>query len=55
MAFGDYLNDTELLEAAGLSYCMENGHPELKKLADRIAPSNDDDGVVRAIKAYFNL
>ena len=55
MAFGDYLNDTELLEAAGLSYCMENGHPELKKLADRIAPSNDDDGVVRAIKAYFDL
>lgn len=55
MAFGDYLNDTELLQAAGVSYCMENGHPDLKRLADHIAPSNDEDGVVRAILQYFDL
>ena len=55
MAFGDYLNDFELLSEAGLAYAMENGHPDLKRIADRIAPSNDQNGVVRAITAYFGL
>ena len=55
MAFGEYLNDFELLSEAGLAYAMENGHPDLKRIADRIAPSNDQNGVVRAITAYFGL
>lgn len=55
MAFGDYLNDTELLKAAGCAFVMENGHPELKQIADHIAPSNDENGVVRAIQSYFHL
>lgn len=55
MAFGDYLNDTELLHTAGCAFVMENGHPELKRIADHIAPSNDENGVVRAIQSYFNL
>lgn len=55
MAFGDYLNDTELLHMAGCSFVMENGHPALKQIADYIAPSNDENGVVRAIQSYFDL
>lgn len=55
MAFGDYLNDCELLEAVGESYAMENAHPELKKLARHIAPSNDEDGVMRVLRAHFGL
>lgn len=55
MAFGDYLNDCELLEAVGESYAMENAHPELKKKAKHIAPSNDDDGVMRVIREWFGL
>ena len=55
MAFGDYLNDTELLHTAGCAFAMENGHPELKQIADHIAPSNDENGVVRAIQSYFEL
>lgn len=55
MAFGDYLNDMEMLQVAGCAYCMENGHPDLKKIADHIAPSNEEDGVVRAIQAAFSL
>lgn len=50
MAFGDYLNDTEMLKACGESYCMENGHPDLKALAKHTAASNDDDGVMRVLR-----
>ncbi|MDR3272322.1 MAG: Cof-type HAD-IIB family hydrolase, partial [Flavobacteriaceae bacterium] len=32
MAFGDYLNDTEMMQEACFSYAMSNAHPELKKL-----------------------
>ena len=55
MAFGDYLNDCELLEAVGESYAMENAHPQLKAMAKHIAPSNDDNGVIRVIKERFSL
>ncbi len=49
-AFGDYLNDKSMLEVCGESYCMENGHPDLKAVAKHIAPSNDDDGVMRILR-----
>lgn len=55
MAFGDYLNDCELLEAVGESYAMENAHPELKKIARHIAPSNDEDGVMRVVCRELGL
>lgn len=48
-AFGDYLNDYTMLEAVDESYCMENGHPELKRIAKYIAPSNDDNGVMKVL------
>lgn len=50
MAFGDYLNDIELLEAVEESYCMENGHDEVKRIAKHIAPSNDENGVMKILK-----
>lgn len=55
MAFGDYLNDCELLEAVGESYAMANAHPALKKLARHIAPSNDEDGVMRTVRDALGL
>lgn len=55
MAFGDYLNDKELLEAVGESYAMDNALPELKAIARYIAPSNDEDGVMRVVKERFSL
>lgn len=55
MAFGDYLNDCELLQAVGESYAMENAHPALKKLARHIAPSNDDNGVMRVVRERLGL
>lgn len=50
MAFGDYLNDYSLLEACEESYCMENGHPDLKALAKHIAPSNEENGVMQVLE-----
>lgn len=50
MAFGDYLNDVSLFDVCGESYCMENGHPDLKKLAKYIADSNDNDGVMKILR-----
>ena len=55
MAFGDYLNDEELLKSVTHSYAMENAHPQLKAIAAHIAPSNDEDGVMRVIKETFAL
>lgn len=50
MAFGDYLNDYSLLKACDESYCMENGHPDLKAIAKYIAKSNDEDGVMEVLR-----
>ncbi|MCU1423502.1 MAG: hypothetical protein JWN36_3153 [Microbacteriaceae bacterium] len=46
VAFGDYLNDIEMLDAAGLSFAMQDAHPEVLKHARFRAPSNRDHGVV---------
>ena len=56
MAFGDYLNDLEMLEVAGVSYAMKNAHPDLFKSARYITKHhNNDNGVIREIKQYFRL
>ena len=55
MVFGDYLNDLEMLKSAYHSYAMENAHSELKKIARFTAESNDNNGVVKAIKEKLNL
>lgn len=48
VAIGDSMNDREMLEAAGLSICMENGSEGLKKLADDICPSVKENGIREA-------
>ncbi|MBE5799085.1 MAG: HAD family hydrolase [Clostridiales bacterium] len=55
MAFGDYLNDLELLESVTESYAMENALDELRRIAKHIAPPNDEDGVMRVVKQRFAL
>jgi Cof subfamily protein (haloacid dehalogenase superfamily) len=55
MAFGDYLNDLELLDAGGWSFAMANAHPAVCARARFLAPSNADDGVVRTIRAVLRL
>lgn len=52
MAFGDYLNDAEMLSYAGWSFAMENGHPDVRRIAAYTAGSNNDNGVLKAVRRY---
>ncbi|WP_019416101.1 Cof-type HAD-IIB family hydrolase [Paenisporosarcina sp. TG20] len=54
IAFGDGLNDIEMLETVGFGVCMGNGHEEALKRANYITDHVDDDGLVKAMK-YLNL
>lgn len=49
---GDGYNDFPLLLACGLKIAMGNAVPELKAIADFIAPSVDDDGVATVIEKF---
>jgi Cof subfamily protein (haloacid dehalogenase superfamily) len=52
MACGDSDNDYSMIKAAGLGVAMENGLEEIKKIADAITLSNDQDGVAYAIEQW---
>lgn len=45
MTFGDWVNDIEMLEWAGVGVAVANAHPQALAAADRVTASNDDDGV----------
>ena len=55
VAFGDMPNDLAMLEWAGTSYAMANGHPSVRELAGRVAPANEDDGVAATLEELFGL
>lgn len=55
MAFGDYLNDYEMMKMCKYSYAMSNAHPKLKEICNFEAPSNDEDGVVKVLKKIFEI
>jgi hypothetical protein len=55
MAFGDFLNDLGLLDAAAWSFAMDNAHPQVRAHARFVAPSNNRNGVVRTIVAALEL
>ncbi|MCP0886329.1 Cof-type HAD-IIB family hydrolase [Ligilactobacillus sp. WILCCON 0076] len=50
MAIGDNNNDVSMLKVAGISYAMSNGSIEVKRLANRLAKNNTEDGVGKAIE-----
>lgn len=50
IAFGDGLNDIEMLEAVGTSVAMGNGHETVKRIADIIADHVDRDGIAKVMK-----
>lgn len=51
-AFGDGGNDLAMLRAVGLGVAMGNADPEVKAVADAVAPSVSEDGVAAAVKAF---
>lgn len=50
IAFGDGLNDKEMLEAVGLGIAMGNSHEELKPYANYITSHVDEGGIVNGLK-----
>jgi len=47
VAFGDDLNDLDLLEFAGIGVAMGNAVDEVKDVVDCVCLGNDEDGVAR--------
>ncbi|WP_285661411.1 HAD family hydrolase [Actinorhabdospora filicis] len=54
-AFGDNLNDLEMLAWAGRPYAMANAHPAVLAAVPGRAPSNVDDGVARVVAGLLGL
>lgn len=50
IAFGDGLNDIEMLQVVGTSVAMGNGHEKTKKVADVVADHVDRDGLAKVMK-----
>jgi Cof subfamily protein (haloacid dehalogenase superfamily) len=55
VAFGDIPNHIDMLLWAGTSYAMENAHPSVRRVASRVAPPNDEDGVAVTLAGLFGL
>lgn len=53
ITFGDDLNDIEMLTECGYGIAVENAVPEVKKIADFICKSNDNDGVAEYIENHI--
>lgn len=53
MSFGDYYNDIEMLQASKYSFVMENANDDMKQYGKYIAPSNNDNGVIKMINKYI--
>lgn len=50
VAFGDHMNDYEMLLECGKAYVPENAYPPLKKLFPDTVPSNAEGGVMQKLK-----
>ena len=49
IAFGDSMNDSEILVAAGLGIAMGNAEQELKDLANVVCDNCENDGIAKAL------
>lgn len=54
-AFGDGINDKEMLSLVGHGIAMGNGLEELKQIASDITAPVGADGIAKAFKKYFNI
>jgi HAD superfamily hydrolase (TIGR01484 family) len=53
IAVGDGMNDLPLFKACGLKVAMGNADEGLKAVADYVAPSVEDDGIVDVIEKFI--
>lgn len=52
LAVGDNDNDISMIQYAGMGVAMGNAHDEVKKHADYVTLTNDEDGVAYAIEKF---
>lgn len=52
MACGDGLNDLSMIRKAGFGVAMANGNEEVRKCADYVTLSHEEDGVAKAIEKF---
>ncbi|MNJ00072.1 Sugar phosphatase YidA [compost metagenome] len=52
MAIGNYYNDLEMMDFAGLGIAVENSPDDVKEAADAVTSSNNNEGVHEAIRKY---
>ena len=55
MVFGDELNDYEMMQQAYYSFAMANAIPEIKEISNFIAPSNEEQGVIRILENFLAM
>jgi hydroxymethylpyrimidine pyrophosphatase-like HAD family hydrolase len=57
VAFGDGLNDIEMLDIVGEGFIMENGSETLKKKLPHleVVGKNSEDGVAKKLAEIFNI
>jgi len=53
IAIGDSWNDHEMIEAAGLGVAMANAVEPLKRVADYVTSSNNDEGVRKVVEQFI--
>ena len=53
VAFGDGENDIELVEWAAYGVAVANAHERVKKVADFVCPSVDEEGVAQVLEAFL--
>lgn len=51
-AFGDGINDLEMIKNATYGIAMDNGVQEVKEVANVVVSSNDEKGIVEGLKYY---
>ncbi|WP_409345779.1 Cof-type HAD-IIB family hydrolase [Paenibacillus sp. MBLB4367] len=52
LAIGNYFNDVEMIEFAGLGIAMDNSPEPVKRSADTVTASNNEEGVSVALHTY---
>ena len=53
IAFGDQLNDVDMLESVGYGVAMANAEEEVKAVAERVTLPHDDDGVALVLEEFL--
>ena len=55
IAFGDSLNDVEMLTHAAIGIAMGNAHEDVKAIADYVTTRVSEDGILQALTSLHFL